>query len=50
MTSSQTLLRGRTLNFSAEPDGPEDTAAYQYCEDGAVLIESGMIVASARIC
>lgn len=46
MTSSQTLLRGRTLNFSSEPDGPEDTGAYQYCEDGAVLIEGGLIVAS----
>lgn len=39
MTPKQTLLRGRTLNFSAEPTGPEDTGAYQYCEDGAVLIE-----------
>ena len=46
MTPKQTLLRGRTLNFSAEPTGPQDTAAYQYCEDGAVLIEGGMIVAS----
>ena len=46
MTSHQTLLRGRTLTFSAEPLGPDDTAAYRYCEDGAVLMADGLIVAS----
>ncbi|ASM74583.1 MULTISPECIES: guanine deaminase [Roseobacteraceae] len=46
MTSKQTLLRGRTLSFSAEPAGPEDTAAYHYVEDGAVLMQDGVIVAS----
>ena len=46
MTPSQTLLRGRTLTFSAEPSGPEDVEAYNYCEDGAVLIEDGIILAT----
>ncbi|KUP93030.1 guanine deaminase [Tritonibacter horizontis] len=45
MSSSATLLRGRTLNFRAEPAGPEDTAAFCYIEDGAILIQDGMIVA-----
>lgn len=46
MTPSQTLLRGRTLTFSAEPSGPEDVEAYHYCDDGAVLIEDGIIIAT----
>ncbi|WP_289041120.1 guanine deaminase [uncultured Aliiroseovarius sp.] len=46
MTSLQTLLRGRTLTFTAEPYSPDDTHAYDYCEDGAILIEDGLIVAS----
>lgn len=44
--SHQTLLRGRTLSFSADPAGPEDTDAYKYCDDGAVLIQAGTILAS----
>ena len=31
------LLRGRLLTFHAEPQGPEDTDAYSYIEDGALL-------------
>jgi len=46
MTSNLTLLRGRTLTFSAEPQGPEDRAAYRYETDGAILIGEGRIVAS----
>jgi guanine deaminase len=46
MTSHLTLLRGRTLSFSAEPQGPDDTQAYCYEEDGAVLISGGRILAS----
>ena len=46
MTSPQSLLRGRTLNFTAEPNGPDDTQAYEYCQDGAILIQDGLIAAS----
>ncbi len=46
MTSDQTLLRGRTLSFHAEPAGPDDTGAYSYCEDGAILTQNGTILAS----
>jgi len=46
MTSNLTLLRGRTLSFSAEPQGPEDTDAYCYQSDGAILIGGGKIIAS----
>ena len=41
-----TLLRGRLLTFHSEPLGPDDTAAYSYVEDGAVLMRDGMIAAS----
>ena len=46
MTSNLTLLRGRTLSFSAEPQGPDDTDAYRYETDGAILIGGGKIIAS----
>ncbi len=39
------MLRGRLLTFNAEPFGAEDTSAYDYIEDGALLIENGMILA-----
>lgn len=45
MSASATLLRGRTLSFHAEPTGPEDTAAYSYIEDGAILMQDGRITA-----
>lgn len=41
---SRTLLRGRTLTFHREPMGPDDTGAYTYEEDGALLIEAGRIL------
>lgn len=44
MTERTTLLRGRTLDFVAEPQGPDDCDAFQYCEDGAILIEDGLIL------
>ncbi len=44
--SAERLLRGRVLSFLDEPDGVEDTSVYRYCEDGAVLIRDGIIVAS----
>ncbi|MCT4373075.1 guanine deaminase [Yangia mangrovi] len=46
MKTDQVLLRGRILSFNAEPQGPEDHAAYRYIEDGAILISSGMIRAT----
>jgi guanine deaminase len=44
MTS--TLLRGRTLTFLRQPLSMDDTGAYSYESDGALLIENGLIVAS----
>jgi guanine deaminase len=42
---TRTLLRGRVLDFLAEPQGPGDTAAYRYLEDGAILVADGLIEA-----
>ncbi|WP_343504552.1 guanine deaminase [Alloyangia pacifica] len=46
MKTDQVLLRGRILSFNAEPQSPDDHAAYRYIEDGAILIAGGMIRAS----
>lgn len=43
---TDTLLRGRLLTFHHEPSGADDSDAYTYVEDGAVLICDGLIVAS----
>lgn len=43
---SRTLIRGRVLSFLAEPAGPDDHAAVAYEEDGAVLVEDGVIRAA----
>jgi len=40
-----TLLRGRLLSFNSALSGPQDTDAYTYQEDGAVLIVDGKIAA-----
>ena len=48
MASRSRILRGRLLNFRARPDGPDDTGAYNYVENGAVLIRDGRIVASGE--
>ncbi|WP_372572058.1 guanine deaminase [Ruegeria jejuensis] len=40
---TQTLLRGRVLTFHAEPQNGEDSDAYSYIEDGAVLVRDGVI-------
>jgi len=45
MSAVAKILRGRTLSFHVEPTGPEDTAAYSYREDGAILICEGRITA-----
>ena len=42
---SQKLLRGRILTFHAEPQTPQDDSAHRYIEDGALLIENGVIAA-----
>jgi guanine deaminase len=46
MNSEQILLRGRTLNFTSEPFGPDDAGAYSYRENGAILVQNGTILAS----
>ncbi len=40
---TQRLLRGRLLSFHREPQNAEDTGAYTYLEDGALLIQDGII-------
>ncbi|MBO9435060.1 guanine deaminase [Ruegeria sp. R13_0] len=40
---TQRLLRGRLLTFHREPQNGEDTDAYTYLEDGALLIRDGII-------
>ncbi|WP_297975558.1 guanine deaminase, partial [uncultured Amaricoccus sp.] len=40
------VLRGRLLRFLAEPKGISDTASYAYCEDGAIHVRDGLVVAS----
>lgn len=39
------LLRGRVLNFHAEPACEADTEAYTYLEDGALIVADGKIEA-----
>lgn len=43
---SRTLIRGRLLTFHREPQGPDDHTAHAYEEDGAVLVENGVIAAA----
>lgn len=40
---TQTLIRARLLTFHREPHTPDDTGAFTYIEDGALLIEGGLI-------
>jgi len=40
------LLRGRLLTFHREPQGPNDTAAFDYIEDGALIVVNGLIEAA----
>ncbi|WP_428687685.1 guanine deaminase [Roseibium sp.] len=44
MKSDRLLLRGRLLSFKSEPRSPDDTTSFDYIEDGALLIEDGMIL------
>ncbi|HEV7306921.1 guanine deaminase [Ensifer sp.] len=41
-----TLIRGRLLSFHRAPTSIDDSAAYGYESDGALLVEGGLIVAS----
>jgi guanine deaminase len=42
---SDLLIRGRVLTFVREPEGIDDTAAYRFYEDGAVLVADGEVAA-----
>ncbi|RBI83835.1 guanine deaminase [Rhodosalinus halophilus] len=42
---AERLLRGRLLSFRRKPAGPEDTGAFDYTEDGALLLQDGRIAA-----
>lgn len=46
MTTHRHILRGRLLTFRAEPEGEADIQAYDYVEDGAILIAGGLIEAT----
>ena len=50
MPSDRLLLRGRLLTFSAEPQSPDDTSAFDYIEDGALLIVNGLILRRGSYC
>ena len=39
------VLRGRVLRFLREPAGIDDTGAYAYDEDGAILVRDGLVAA-----
>jgi guanine deaminase len=41
-----TLIRGRTLSFNRAPLSLDDTGAYSYEADGALLVDDGLILAS----
>lgn len=42
---NQRLIRGRVLSFIREPQDISDTSSYIYHEDGALLVEGGLIKA-----
>lgn len=42
---NQRLIRGRVLSFIREPQDISDTSSYIYHEDGALLVEGGVIKA-----
>ena len=41
-----TLIRGRLLSYNRAPTSIDDSAAYSYESDGALLVEGGQILAS----
>ena len=40
---STSIIRGRTLTFNRKPNSINDTQSYNYIEDGAIQIQSGII-------
>ena len=40
----KSILRGRILSFLTEPQTAEDTGAFTYLEDGALIMEGGKIL------
>lgn len=44
--TGKTILRGRVLSFSAEPEHADDTGAFLYVEDGAVVLAGGSILST----
>ena len=40
-----TLIRGRLLSFHRAPTSIDDSAAYSYESDGALLVKGGQIIA-----
>lgn len=42
------MLRGRILTFHREPLGPDDARAFDYIEDGALILAGGLIEAVGR--
>ncbi|MCA8868945.1 MAG: guanine deaminase [Rhodobacteraceae bacterium] len=42
--NDKTILRGRLLSFRREPENADDTAAFSYIEDGALVMAGGMIL------
>ena len=45
---TDTLLRGRILDFEREPRDGSDTGASSYIEDGALLLRDGLIAAAGE--
>ncbi len=48
MTASQTLLLGQTISFRGDPFLHAARDCFDYCRDGAVLIEQGKIIAAGE--
>lgn len=44
--TEKTILRGRVLSFVAEPEHADDTGAFLYMEDGAVVLAGGSILST----
>ena len=40
---NRAIIRGRTLTFKRRPDSVNDTGSYSFIEDGALLVENGII-------
>ncbi len=43
------ILRGRLLSFFTAPKGPDDTDAYSYIEDGALLLRAARLLLAASL-